>query len=148
MASKLIPKLRLIIFGYISDYFNKNFEISCNLVLIYPELEEITPINWSYISFKMNLTTNQIEKNKNKVCWEYIYKFQKIPENFIEKYQLIEGKSIRGYQDIYYWDLIAKYQILSKEFIEKHKSKLNKYLLENHQGKENPLLIINNIKRD
>ena len=66
-------------------------------------------VDWDYISVYQKLSEEFIEKYIDKVDWWYISKYQKLSEEFIEKYI-----------DKLNWYCISKYQTLSEKFIEKH----------------------------
>ena len=50
----------------------------------------------------------------NKVDWNYISRYQKLPEKFIRKFQ-----------DKVNWDYILKYQNLTEKFIREFQNKVN-----------------------
>ena len=73
----------------------------------------MTEINWTYISIYQKLSEEFIEKFQYKVDWLVISCCQKLSESFIEKYQ-----------DRVDWYDISMYQKLSEEFIEKFQDKV------------------------
>ena len=66
-------------------------------------------VDWVYISVYQKLSEEFIEKYIDKVDWYYISKYQKLSEEFIEKYI-----------DKVNWFCISKYQTLSEEFRQKY----------------------------
>src|SRR5574343_1752697 len=63
----------------------------------------------SYISIFQKLSEEFIEKYSDKINWHHISEFQKLSEKFIEKHC----------NKVNWW-YISQYQKLSEEFIEKH----------------------------
>ena len=79
-------------------------------------------VDWAYISKYQKLSEEFIEKYIDKVDWFYISIFQKLSESFIEKH--IDKAD---------WYYISKYQILSESFIEKHSDKVDWYWILKYQ---------------
>ena len=66
-------------------------------------------IDWFNISRYQKLSEEFIEKFQEKVYWNCISQYQKLSEKFIDKFQ-----------EKVYWYYISEYQKLSEKFIEKH----------------------------
>ena len=79
-------------------------------------------INWHWISMYQKLSENFIEKYKNKVNWISISMHQKLSEDFIEKHK-----------DAVNWCWISTNQKLSEYFIEKYKDKVDWYCISKYQ---------------
>ena len=71
-------------------------------------------LNWYYISEYQKLSEEFIEKFQDKVDWYCISVYQKLSEEFITKFQYKV-----------HWSYISQFQKLSEEFIEKFQDKLN-----------------------
>ena len=83
---------------------------------------DLTLVNWNWISRYQKLSESFIEKHSAKVNWDYISEYQKLSESFIEKHSAKVD-----------WNYISVYQNLSESFIEKHSKKVNWYCISKYQ---------------
>jgi len=79
--------------------------------------------NWNYISKYQKLSEKFIEKHSDKVNWYDISKYQKLSEQFIEKHS-----------DKVDWYYISSYQKLSEKFIEKYSDKVDWNYISEYQN--------------
>ena len=88
--------------------------------------EDLDKVNWTNISRYQKLSEDFIEKFQDKVYWPYISEYQKLSEDFIEKFQ-----------DKVDWSYISKYQKLSDDFIGRHNLTIsdNNWLYEDNKYK-------------
>ena len=85
-------------------------------------LDNENQINWHWISMYQKLSEDFIEKYKDKVYWSCISIYQKLLEDFIDTYA-----------DKVNWISISMYQNLSENFIEEHKYNVNWYCISKYQ---------------
>ena len=86
------------------------------------ELSELIENNeWTYISIYQKLSEEFIEKYQDNVNWDAISAYQKLSEKLIEKYK-----------DKVNWYFISRFQILSENFVGKHKNKLSMIYIGNY----------------
>ncbi len=79
-------------------------------------------INWNSISRYQKLSEEFIEKFQDKVKWKVVLRYQELSEEFIEKFQNKVN---------WYW--ISIYQKLTEKFIEKFQDKINWKFISRHQ---------------
>lgn len=71
-----------------------------------------------------------IEKNKNELRWNFVFKFQKISEELIEKYRPF----------ITDWYTIIVHQTLSENFLKKHIDKFDCHFIAKYQTLSNKFI--------
>ena len=123
---------RLFIIESLGEVITERYKSVTNKIKIVKEVKDIEKffdenignfdINWVYISKYQKLSEEFIEKYNDKVDWSRISSNQKLSEEFIEKY----------YDKVDWWN-ISKYQTLSEEFIEKYIDKSNWFWISNYQ---------------
>ncbi len=91
--------------AFIEKYFINETPYNCNFS---------NKQAFSNILASQTLSTEFMDKHKDKVDWTFVSCLQKLSEPFIEKY--------KNFVD---WSSISKFQKLSEGFIEKHKDKVN-----------------------
>ena len=114
---------RLFVIEATNKVINKGNKSVTNKIKILEEITDIEKffdeninnfvVDWYFISIYQKLSEEFIEKYCNKVYWYYISVHQTLSEEFIEKYK-----------DKVEWYYISIYQKLSESFIEKHKDKI------------------------
>jgi hypothetical protein len=95
---------------------------------------QLTEVDWYYISKCQNLSETFIHKHKDLVDWDYISKYQNLSESFIEEHK-----------DLVYWICISKYQKLSESFIEEHKDLVSWKYISQHQKLSESFRVKHNI---
>ena len=95
--------------------------------------ENLSQIDWYYISIHQKLSEDFIREFKDEVDWDFISKYQKLSEEFIERnkdlvdwyyislYQNLSKEFIERNKDLVNWNLISMSQKLSEEFIQRNK---------------------------
>jgi len=94
------------------------YQLDCSI----DDFKNSKNINWLDVSIFNKLSEDFIEKYKDKISWGYISAYQKLSENFIEKYK-----------DKVDWSQISEYQKLSEDFIKKFKDKVDWYHISKFQ---------------
>lgn len=83
----------------------------------------IKSVDWIKISMYPNLSTEFIVEFSWALVWPYVYKYQNLSNEILEK----------TYYDINKWKYVSKYQRLSENFILKYKDKLKLDLIWTNQ---------------
>ena len=71
---------------------------------VHTEIKKIDVVDWEFVSYRLKLSEEFIEKFQDKVGWELVSKRQKQSEKYQEKI---------------HWGGIFNYQTLSEKFIKK-----------------------------
>jgi len=86
-------------------------------------LYKLHKYHWDYISKYQKLNEQFIEKYKDYINWNYISEYQNLSEDFIQKHK-----------DLVNWNYISKFQKLSEVFIQKHKDLVNWDFISKYQN--------------
>jgi phosphoribosylanthranilate isomerase len=78
------------------------------------KIEDFNCYEWNWISTFQKLSEDFIEKYQDKVDWNRISQYQNLSEQFIEKFQ-----------EKVDWNYISRFQKLSEDFIEKNQYEVN-----------------------
>ena len=100
----------------------KILEEITDIVKFFDENIDNFEVDWDSISEYQKLSEEFIEKYGDKLDWDCISKYQKLSEEFIDKYS-----------NKVYWGYISIFQKLSEELIDKYSNKLNWFCISKYQ---------------